>query len=271
MKRKLKYNLQFFAEEATGVEEPGAAEPVEVEESGGTEEVTQEETTETEPQKQIDVNAIAAAARRKAEEDAKARQANIDAEYARRFGNFKNPITGKPIQTQAEYLEALDAQSQIQAEEQLRQNGVDPSILNQMIANHPAVRQSEALVAQTQRLEVEQRISADIAELGKLDASIKSFADIPEEVIQRAMSTGVTLVDAYKVVNYGKVNTANREAIQQAAINQAKNKQHMTPINGVATNDGLKEIPVEEVAKWKAFYPDASMEELKKKYNRVNK
>lgn len=269
MKRKLlPLNLQFFAEEATGEEVAAdVAESVEVEEGGA--EVSTEENPEPEPQ--IDVNAIAAAARRKAEEDAKNKQASIDAEYARRFGNFKNPITGKPISTQAEYLEALDAQSQLQAEEQFRQSGIDPELLNQIISNHPAIRQSEALIEQSKKLEAEQQVMADVAELGKLDASIKSFDDVPPEVVQRAMETGLNLVDAYKIVNYGKVNSANREAIQQAAINQAKNKQHMTPVNGVATNDGLKDIPTEELSKWKAFFPDASAEELKKKYNRVHK
>lgn len=265
-KNKLPLNLQFFAD-AESVEIPEVAEPVVVEEE--TQDVTDSEEQETEEKQGIDVNAIAAAARRQAESDARARAQRIDAEYERRFGHLSNPITGKPIKTQEDYLEALDAQQQLQAEEQLKQNGVDPNILNSMIATNPAVKRAEELIAQAEMQESERMIMADVAVLTELDESIKSFNDIPEEVIRKSMSTGMNLVDAYKVVNYGKVSTAKREAIQQAAINSAKGKQHMTPVDGVATNDGLKDIPLDELDRWKAFFPDASSEELKKKYNRV--
>ena len=110
---------------------------------------------------------------------------------------------------------------------------------------------------------------ADVLALSEIDTSIKTLNDIPDEVIKKAMTSGMNLVDAYKIVNFGKVSTAKREAIQQAAINAAKGKQHMTPVDGVATNDGLKDIPIDELGKWKAFFPDASADELRKKYNKV--
>lgn len=264
---KLPYKLQFFAE-AESVETPEVAETVEVEEE--TADGTDSEEQELEAgQPKFDANAIAAAARRQAESDARARAQKIDEEYERRFGHLTNPITGQPIRSQADYLEALDAQQQLQTEAQLKQSGVDPNILNQMIAMNPAVRKAEEVLAQAERQETERQIMADVAALTEIDASIKTLNDVPDEVIQKSMSTGMNLVDAYKIVNFGKVSTAKREAIQQAAINAAKGKQHMTPVDGVATNDGLKDIPVDELAKWKAFFPDASADELRKKYNRV--
>lgn len=272
MKSKLlKYNLQFFAEDtAESVETPEVAETVGTEETEGQETAEVEQTQESE-EKTVDVNAIAAAARRQAEADSRSRQAKIDAEFEKRFGNFKNPITGQPIKTQADYLAALDAQSQMQAEEQLRQNGVDPGILQQLISNNPAIRQAEEVIMQARQQEVTNQIMADVNALSELDSNITTLEDVPEDVIKKAIDTGLNLVDAYKLVNYGKVASSKQEAIQQAAINQAKNKQHMAPVNGVATNDGLQEIPADQVDKWKAFFPDASPEELKKKYNRVHK
>lgn len=271
MKKKLLgYNLQFFAEEAAqGVEGPEVAAPVESEgEAAGAEESVQDGTEEGTPQSQVvDVDAIAAAARRKAEEEARARQSKIDAEYARRFGNFKNPITGKPIQTQADYLEALDAQSQLQAENQLRQNGVDPAILNQLIASHPTVRQSEAFMEQARKMEAEQQIMSDVAVLSQLDAGIKTFADVPREVVEYSMANNISLVDAFKVCNFGKVATARQEAIQQAAINQFKGKQHMAPVNGISSPETGVDIPASELTMWKDMFPDKSLAELKKLYN----
>lgn len=267
----LKYNLQFFAEDAGGsVETPEVAETVGTEETEGQETARGEQTQEPK-EKPMDVNAVAAAARRQAEADARSRQAKIDAEFEKRFGNCKNPITGQLIRTQADYLAALDAQSQIQAEEQLRQNGVDPSILQQLISNNPAIKQAEEVIMQARQQEATNRIMADVKALNELDGNITTLEDVPEEVIKKAMSTGLNLVDAYKLINYGKVASSKQEAIQQAAINQAKNKQHMAPIDGVATNDGLQEIPADQVDRWKAFFPEASPEELRKKYNRVHK
>lgn len=267
----LPYKLQFFAADAESVETPEVAEPAGTEvENEPADNADSEEGQQVEvEQPQFDANAIAAAARRQAENDARIRQQKIDEEYQRRFGHLNNPITGKSIRTQQDYLEALDAQQQIQAEAQLRENGVDPSILNQLIAANPSVRRAEEVIAQAERMEVERQIMADIASLSEIDDSIHRLEDVPYEVVQKSMQTGMSLVDAYKIVNYGKVSTAKREAIQQAAINAAKGKQHMAPVDGVSTNDGLKEIPENEIAKWKAFFPEASNEELRKKYNRV--
>ena len=64
----------------------------------------------------VDINAVAAAARRQAEEAARVKQSKIDAEYARRFGHLRNPETGLPIQTQEDYLAAIDAQEKQIAE-----------------------------------------------------------------------------------------------------------------------------------------------------------
>lgn len=270
MHKLLPYNLQFFAE-AGSVDTPDVAETVEI---GGEQTLDGVDPTEGQQpeevnQPQFDANAIAAAARRQAENDARAKAQRIDAEYERRFGHLTNPITGQPIRSQKDYLDALDAQQKLQTEEQLKQNGIDPNILSQMIAMNPAVRRAEEAIAQAERQNVERQILEDVTSLSEMDASIKTLEDVPPEVIQKAMSTGMNLVDAYKIVNYGKVSTANREAIQQAAINQMKGKQHMTPVNGISTPDTGVDIPTSELSMWKDMFPDKSMSELKKLYNQT--
>lgn len=240
----------------TEVDTQGAedAEPAEPQES--------EETNEA-PEPQVDVNAIAAAARRKAEAEMKAR----DAEYARRFGNLVNPKTGQPIRSERDYLAALDAQEELKAKEQLKQSGVDPNLLDSFIANNPAVRQAQAVMAQAQQQATIGQINADVAELGKIDPSIVSLETVPPDVIRMSMERQMSLVDAYKIVNFGQVNSSQQAAIQQAAINQAKGKSHLNPVNGVAVQDNSVDIPQSELARWKAYFPDKSAEELKKLYN----
>lgn len=226
-------------------------------------ETTEAPEQEEQPQ-QIDVNAIAAAARRKSEAEMKAR----DAEYARRFGHLVNPKTGQPIRSERDYLAALDAQEEMKAKDQLRQSGVDPNVLDQFIANNPAVRQAQAVMAQAQQQATFNQINSDIAELGKLDPSIVSLETVPPDVIRYCIDRNMeSLVDAYKIVKFGQVSSSQQAAIQQAAINQAKGKSHLNPVNGVAVQDNLVEIPQGELGRWKEYFPDKSYEELKKMYN----
>lgn len=111
--------------ESTGTEGNGnevvvTDETVGLDTDTGATEVSESESTEVEKARDYDKDAIYAALRRKAEADVKAEakkeQDKIDAEYARRFGNYKNPLTGEPIRTQADYLAALDAQEQARLE-----------------------------------------------------------------------------------------------------------------------------------------------------------
>lgn len=225
---------------------------------------TEEQTAEEEPQ--IDVNAIAAAARRKSEEQLRSR----DAEYARRFGHLKNPITGQPIRSEADYLAALDAQEELKAKEQLKESGVDPAFLDSYIANNPVIRQAQQVLANQQNQQLIGQINAELAEIQKLDPSIKDLNDLSEEVAY-VQSTGgaINLLNAYKILNFGKVSEGKQAALKQAAINQAKGKQHLAPVNGVATPDEGVEIPSDVLSMWKETFPDKSNAELKKLYNKT--
>lgn len=291
-------NLQFFGDVdgtvpvvdiATGVEEPTTiAESTETEGNGnevvvtdgtagldtdaGATEVSESESTEVEKARDYDKDAIYAALRRKAEADVKAEakkeQDKIDAEYARRFGNYKNPLTGEPIRTQADYLAALDAQEQARLEKQMKDSGIDANVLQQFIDNNPAVRQAREYMARQQEADAMRQIEADVAELGTIDPSIKTFDNVPREVVELATNKHISLTDAYKVLNYGKVTKQNAEAMRQSAVNQIKGKQHLAPMNGVATNNAEVEIPVADRAIWESIFPNMSYAERRTLYNK---
>jgi hypothetical protein len=264
--------LNMFENDVTTTEEPVVDETVDVSvdesnetELQGEEDVNPAESQEQEQEpEQVDVNAIAAAARRKAE----AQQAAIDREFADRFKNFTNPKTGKPITSQRDYLDALDAQEEMRAKEQLQQQGIDPSVIDNLIANNPLIRQAQQVMAETQQQQTINQINADVAELGRIDPSITSLDTVPQNVITMAMQRNMSLVDCYKILNFGNISSAKQEAIQQQAINQAKGKAHLNPVNGVATPDGDVEIPQSELATWREYFPEKSAAELKKMYNK---
>lgn len=272
---RLAYNLQFFAEEA-GENASEAAEPIESEGSAEVVEDTSltEESEETpevaEPV--FDKNAIAAAARREAEAKLKAQ----DAEFARRFGNFKHPITGKNISSMQEYLDALDAQETMQRNQELEKAGIDPAIIDRAIANNPTVRQAEMVLEQNKQQMIQNDIEKEIKIINSLDSSIKSFEDLEnsanKEMLVELVSKGYSLSDAFRVANFDRLIGLGKAAAEQKAINQAKGKSHLTPTtSGTNANDGLEDIPEKDIAKWRAFFPDASAKELREKYNKAKR
>ena len=272
----MKLKLQFFGEEdidavdveTPSVEESEVAEQTEVEETDVSETEETDEGTESKvEEKPIDVNAIAASARRKAESEAKERQEKLDAEYARRFGKFNHPVTGKPISTQAEYLDALDAQERIKAERTLKDKGVDPNFINALIENNPDVVKAREVIKQMEQMKAMEEINAHVAELSQIDPSITKFEDVPKDIVDMAIQKNITLTEAYKIANYGKTTSQKAEAIRQSAVNQAKGKAHLNPMNGVATSDNSVEIPSNLRSMWEEAFPDKSYSELKKMYN----
>lgn len=271
----MKLNLQFFADDeiSTGAEATEHTEALETGNEDAGNEVTEgtesPEGAKTSPEENNgpDMNAIYANARRRAEAEFKKKQEARDAEYARRFGKYVNPETGQPIRSEADYLEAWDAQERVNAKKELETAGVNPQMIERLVENSPRMREAERMLADYQRQQVEQLINNDVAELNKLDPNITSLETVPPEVMQNAQAKGISLVLAYKDLNFGKISAQQTSAIQQRTINQIAGKSHLAPVVGVAQKDNLVEIPADKLASWKRLYPNLSAAELKKKYN----
>lgn len=272
----MRYNLQFFADDVetdidTSVEESEVADPIETEESTDSAEESEESTEEPEEtpeEKPIDANAIAAAARRKAEAEAKEYKAKLDSQFARMFGKFKNPETGKPIESAEEYAQAYEAQERQKAEKQLRDNGIDPSLITELVNNNPAVVQAQQYLKEVQFKEAEAGLMNDLEAIGKIDPNIKSFDDVPSDLVQLAIDRNLTLFEAYKLTYFDDFNSKKVESIRQGAINEARNKAHLSPVNGIATSDDQVEIPMELRGMWEEMFPDKTYAERKKLYNK---
>ena len=277
----LPLNLQFFAEEeAVGAKEMESAEPSETVTENAQIETESETENVSEPEvvQSAEDNARFAAARRAAEEQLKGyqqQQQMLDAEFERRFAGYTNPITGKPVKTSQDYLEALDAQQRLETNRKLEESGISPEIIENAINNNPVVKQAQEILQRNQMEQAERSLQNDIAEITKLDASIKSVDDLGKQPyaqdLVRLVNSGLGLLDAYKLANFDALVSRKSEASKQAAINQAKGKSHLSTTDGVSTSDELMDIPEKDIAKWRAFFPDASLKELKEKYNRTRK
>jgi hypothetical protein len=276
----LTMNLQFFAEDGDGgegenVTEAAEQSDAEVSEGGENDGDTgvSDEGEAAAPQPQSDEANRAFANMRREMEAAKRQAAEIDAIYAKQFGNYTNPETGQPIRSARDYAEAMAAQQRMQARQQLQENNIDPNLIDNMIANSPVVRQAEAAMAELNNTRAQQQIERDIEEVLRLDPSINSkdelMADPSFDQVLQKVQSGMNLVDAYKIVNFDRLSNSKTAAARQAAINQVKGQSHLANGNGITTPDSGEDIPASMIEDFKDMFPDKSMKELKALYNRT--
>lgn len=265
---KIPYNIQFFADgEGVEVSEPAGqtTEEAKVNEPEDSLEDSKGEDTPGPAEPDVDENAKYAAARREAEAQVKAR----DAEFARRFGHINNPNTGKPIQSEKDYLDALDAQEKEARDAELKEKGIDPNIIDRAIANNPVVLQAQNLIQQETQRRSEEAINNDLAEIQKLNSDVTGVEKIEnfDRVLELVNTNHIGLLDAYKIANFDILAGKKASAAKQAAINQAKGKEHLIKTEGGDSGTVLDDIPENRISTWKEWFPDKTMNQLKELYN----
>ena len=277
-KEMLAMNLQFFAEdesESEGANETEPAEQSEIESEGSPEGETHEEAAE--PQFDTDRANAAFASMRRELEAAKRNQQEIDALYARQYGGYTNPETGQPITSARDYFEAMEAQERMQARAQLQENNIDPRMIDNMIANSPAVRQAQAVTAELNSYRATQMLNDDFKKVLAFDSTKQSEEDILNDpsymsvidYVQR--HPGTRFDEAYKIVNFERLTSSKGDAAKQAVINQIKSKNHLSTGTSVDVGDSEDEIPASLVEHYKELFPEKNMKELKALYNNTLK
>lgn len=213
--------------------------------------------------------AVFAEMRRRAEAEARARaQEEVDRAYAAAFGNSVNPYTGRPITSKAEYDEYQRQYQEDQRAAQFQRAGIDPGIIQQMVAEHPAVRQAAAVAREMQTRQVQSFTEAQIGELGRAfpDCGVKTLADLRAadrgaEVLA-LWSKGIPLARAYAAVHVEDIAAQKAAAAKQSAINAANGKSHLRATGG--ESGGAVEVTAAELETYRNFLPDATAEEIRK-------
>ena len=273
----LAMNLQFFAEEGDSADVT-EAEIVEQPEGEETAEATSEEETgeaeeTTEPQFQTEKANAAFANMRRELEASRRQQQEIDDMYARQYGQYTNPETGQPIRSARDYFDAMAAQERVNARAQMQEKGIDPRVIDNMILNSPAVREAQAATQELNNMRAQQRLEADYKEILALDSSLNSVEDILNDpampIMAQKVAAGMSLVDAYKIVNFDKISGLKGQAAKQAAINSIKSKSHLSTGAALNVSDAEEDIPANMVEKFKDMFPEKNMKELKALYNKT--
>ncbi len=272
-------NLQFFAEgdgESEGVNESEVAE-----QTGSEGEVSEETEGETEdvtnPQFDTEKANAAFANMRRELESARKQQSEVDSLFANQYGQYTNPETGKPIRSARDYFDAMAAQERVTARAQMQEKGIDPSIIDNMIANSPAVRQAQEATAELNNIRAQQMLDEDFKKVLSLDTTLSSVEDIVNDPSYQAVidycqhTPGVRFSDAYKLVNFEKLSGLKGAAAKQATINQIKGKNHLAAGTALNVGDSLEDIPADQVEKYKDAFPGKTAKELKALYNRAKR
>lgn len=272
--------LENGVTESVADSEPNLEETAVEETTQQAQEPAQESATE-EPAKEPEIpDSVWAIARKRSEREA---QARIDRQIAQRFGQYKNPATGKNIATLDDYFAAMDAQA-----EQSRQEAIDrmtanqsreqQEALRQILANDPEKRRLNARVQELEQKQIDEQAGAafnrDFAELQKLEPALKTVNDLEkldgfDKIVQLVQEKGLDMVTAYKAVNFGRATQASQAAGKQAAINAAKGKNHLAAHDGQAQPGTQKVMSESMLNLAKEAFPDKSDAEIQKLYNSI--
>jgi len=256
-------DLQYFGDEDTGEEVQEAADLAEDESEATEGETGVEEEGAAEPNQQsAEENARYAAIRRKAEADAQRRyeaeMGQMNQQIAAMCSGITHPLTGQPITNVHDYIDALAIQQRQANEAELQEKGVDPALINRMIETNPVVMQAQQVIESNNAAMAGAALQRDLAELSKIDPNIKDINDLanmptfPQMLDFVARNEGVSIVDAYKVFNFGNAIHQTNQAARQQAINQMRGKDHLATQNGVTQEDDYVEVPPEIMSRWKS-------------------
>ena len=197
----------------------------------------------------------------------------IDAQYAEKFKDYKNPITGQPIKSAQDYFDALAAQEQLATKKTLADKGIDPDLVEKAVNNSPAVKMANLVIAEQRIEKVKAYLEDQVKEVGKIDPDIKSVADIEKsdrypQILAYVNNNRLSIVDAYKLVYADKLNEKKTAAVKQQTINSAKSQSHLKATeSGSGSGDSLMNIPEKQLNKWREFFPEKSEKELRELYN----
>lgn len=207
------------------------------------------------------------------------RQMAVDDFVRRQFAGQVDPYTGKPITTAAE-LEAYQGRyAEEQLKSQLEGAGLDRNVLNQLIAEHPAVREAQRATAQAktymQKQEAMETENFTREELRRLqadhpDCGLKSLAELGATAEGRQAleywRIGVPLSQAYSAAFSKQITEKRVSAAKQQARNDAMNKSHIQQAKGGESRE--KTMDAEELSAYRAFFPkmtDAQLQEMWRK------
>lgn len=182
---------------------------------------------------------------------------------------LENPYTNEKISTMDEFDKYESAHREMEQQQRLRDMDMTQEQYDKFIAELPEVKAARELAEQSRQKQVQQRLDAEIAAIGKLNPAIQSAEDLKQDdryddlVDKIRQNPGMSLNDAYVLVHLDDLTSARG---RQQAINQA-GKRHMQAMRGRTENSVA--VPSDELAMFRAMDPTATDDQISKFYNKM--
>lgn len=185
---------------------------------------------------------------------------------------LKDTFTGETIAT----VEQLGAWQQKMGEAKLQrdlQSGkLTVESLHQAMSQHPAIQQAQQMLEQQKQEQLAQqqaaeklRIEGEIAEISKMDPSIKTVADLltmpTAAQFKGYVAKGLSFLDAFKLSNMERMATAQAEAAKQEAMNNSRGKEHLKA-TGAGRGAGTATVSPSQMAVFRQMNPGATDAEI---------
>lgn len=220
------------------------------------------------------------AAVKKAVEGERARsKGQMDAFFAK--AGLKNTVTGKPITTMEEFDAWRADYDAAKLQKDLKAGKLTPEALRSAVEQTPAIQalkkqqeQQAAEAEQRRQAEAKARVDAELAEIHKMDPTINTVEDLLSMPSAKAfydlVRKGNSFLDAFRLANFDRLQTARAEAARQQAMNNARGKDHLTG-TGTPQGTGAATVPADEMRAFKLFNPTATEAEITAWYNKHKK
>ena len=265
--RKLRMNIQLFAEEADNADADNATDATDAG-SDDNENVTftdgdvNNESSETSNASKKD-NTKAFSERLKREklkiekEFADKKQAEMDQiAISRGFKNWKELET----YSQKERLEAMGIQNTDDFNK----------YVEEIVAKSPIIEEAKRILESQKQKEEQAMITDAISQISAVDPDIKSLDDLIKlenyDEFYGLVEKGYSIPDAYKIVAFDKITARKVDSATENVITNANSKNHMKPLSGGKSRE--ISVPQDILATYRKNMPNMSEQEIREHYSK---
>lgn len=195
--------------------------------------------------------------------------------------NLQNNFTGEPITTMEQFLAWEEKLRQEKLNTGLKTGKMTAELLDEAISHHPVVQKAQALIDKSaedsktaQQEAMAEKIRTEMAEINKLDPSIKTVADLQNmpnfKQFYELVGKNYSFYDAFRIVNFEQLRNAAADVGRQQAANNARSKDHLQA-TGNSRGSGAASVPKAEMDMFRLLNPNATEAQIQAYYNKHKK
>lgn len=190
---------------------------------------------------------------------------------------LKNTITGEPITNLEQFNDWHSQFEKAKLDRSLKGANISRETIEQLIAEHPDVKQAQQVTQQVMQAQRQQqakadlaRVEADMEQIHTINPKIHTLADIlameTAPQFREAVKKGLSFVEAYKLVNMEAIAEEKAQRAREAAQSNARGKDHLVA-TGNNRGGGSASVPPEQMRIFRQMNPGASADQIQKFYN----